>query len=124
MAKNRIAGTAFVKHDGEQLSIAGGITVSPLKNMKEGLSGLSGVAGYKETPRVPFIEVEVFNTAAFDISAIEDKEDMTVVAELANGDVWTLRNAWLEGEPDIDGAEGSVTLKFEGMEMLPTKAAA
>jgi hypothetical protein len=124
MAKNRIAGTAFVKFDGTQLSVAGSITVSPQANTKEGMAGLSGVAGYKETPRVPFIEVEAFTTASFDLGALEGKSDMTVVAELANGHVYSPRNAWLADESDIDGGEGTITIKFEGLECIKTGAAA
>ncbi|MCW8918909.1 MAG: phage tail tube protein [Gammaproteobacteria bacterium] len=113
---NRIAGTCYLKVDGEQLELSGSITCSMSGAEKEGLSGLSGVAGYKETPRVPFIEVEAYVPANFPVSTLEGMDDGTVTAELANGKTAVLSGAWLAGTVDVNGAEGTTSLKFEGLD--------
>lgn len=114
----RIAGTAYVKVDGAQYTLAGSLTVSPNSVNREGLAGLSGVAGYSETPRVPFIEGDFYTSAALSMPALQAVTNATVTAELANGKTYVLRNAWLAGEPDINAAEGTTTLRFEGIECI------
>lgn len=117
MAVEKVGGTAFVKVDGDQLALEGTLTVDSFDTEREGLSGLSGVVGYKETPRVPSIEVSAFLTSKTNLETLQKVVDGTVTAELANGKVYTLRNAWLAGAPAINGADGTMTIKFEGMKM-------
>lgn len=112
----RIAGTAYVKADGAQFSLAGTLTVSIDKAEREGLAGLSGVAGYKETPRVPFIEGEFYLTENLSLPTIEGIVNATITAELANGKTYVLRNAWSAGAREANAAEGTVTIRFEGKE--------
>lgn len=121
MSKNRIAGTAYVKVDGKQYALEGSLTVSPDPEEREGKAGLSGVAGYAETPRVPFIEGTFFATQELSLEEVRAIVDATVTAELANGKVYVLRNAWAAGARELNGAEGTVAIKFEGMECKETK---
>jgi hypothetical protein len=113
---SRIAGTAYVKVDGAQYTLAGTLTVSTDSFTREGLAGLSGVAGYKEMPRVPFIEGEFYTTPDVSLPALEAVTNATVTAELANGKTYVLRNAWSAGAREVNAAEGTFTLRFEGME--------
>lgn len=112
----RIAGVCYVKVDGGQISVAGNVTVSIMATEKEGLSGLSGVAGFKETPRVPSIEVEAHHVPEFDMASLEAMTDGTITAELANGKTAVLSGAWLAGTVDFSASDGTGTLKFEGLE--------
>jgi hypothetical protein len=111
---NRVAGVATVTVDGEALDILGTLTVSPFTVTREGVVGLGGVKGYKETPRIPSIEVEVATTSATSLATLEGVTNATVNADLANGKKYVLTEAWLSGEPDINAAEGTTTLRFEG----------
>lgn len=113
---DRIAGTCYVKVDGEQIEVAGSVTVSISMFEKEGLSGLTGVAGYKETPRIPFIEVEAYLVPGFPVTKLEKTNNATVTAELANGQVAVLSGAWLAGAIEAKAEEGTTTLKFQGLE--------
>jgi hypothetical protein len=113
---NRIAGTCFVKVGGRQLSIAGTITVSPAKVEREGKAGLSGVAGYVEKSRVPYIEVECNALPAVRLADLEAVVNETVTAELGNGRTYILRNAWLAPAIEEAAAEGTFTARFEGMD--------
>ena len=113
--KNRIAGVCFISVGGDQLELAGKILCSLDKTEKEGLAGLSGVAGYKETPRVPFIDIEVFVPAGFPMKKL-DEDELVITANLANGMNGVLSQAWVAGAKELDGAEGKMNLKFEGKE--------
>lgn len=112
---SRIAGTCYIKVDGAQYTLAGSLTVSIDSVTREGLAGLSGVAGYKESPRVPYIEGEFYATEDVSIPALQAITDATVTAELANGKTYVLRNAWRAGALELNAAEGTFTLRFEGM---------
>ena len=114
----RIAGTAYIKVDGNQYSLGGTLTVSTDLYEREGMAGLSGIAGYTEKPRVPFIECEFYNTENLSLAALQAITNATVTAELANGTTYVLRNAWTAGARELNAAEGTVTVRFEGMEGL------
>lgn len=113
-ASNRVAGVAYCYVDGVLLPLGGEITVQVWDTEKETVTGLSGPVGYKETPKVPFIQVEVITTPELNLKAFQGVRSSTVIAELANGQTWTLRNAWSTTMPEMNGAEGTTTLRFEG----------
>lgn len=111
---NRVAGTTYVYVDGALLPLGGTITVSTWDADKETVVGLSGVVGYKEKPRAPFIEVEVITDGTLDLQAFQGVRNSTITAELANGQVWVLNPAWATTAPDGNHADGTATLRFEG----------
>lgn len=111
----QIAGTAFVKADGVQFTLAGSMTVVIDEREREMLSGLGGVAGYKETLMPPKIEGEFFLTADLSMEDIGNITDATVTAELANGRTYLIRNAVATGRRELNAAEGTVQITFEGL---------
>ena len=113
MAK-RVAGICYVKADGAQFDISGGIEVPLVDVKRETVMGLAGPAGLKETALEPYVKVSAIFTAEFPISALQTGTDITVTAELANGKVYTLQGAFLKGEPSIKGEDGTVDLEFGG----------
>jgi hypothetical protein len=115
VVQKRIAGVTKVRADSIAFNLGGTVTVSPQTVMREGLVGLSGVAGYREMPRVPFIEIEVHADANFSLEVVEALTNATVQAELANGKSYILSQAWFAGESSIGAAEGVVTLRFDGV---------
>lgn len=112
---NKIAGTCYVKVNAKVMTLGGTVTVSPSSVEREGKAGLSGVVGYVEKPRVPYIEVEAMTDPATKASDYDDITDATVTAELANGRVYILRNAWSTAASEINAAEGTFTKRFEGL---------
>ena len=114
MAQNKIAGTVFLKFDGEQLQLRGDLTVTPGSIERESIVGQDAVHGFKEMPRAPFIEGNFSDGAAVSLEALLKQEDVTVQAELANGKQYILRNAWLVPSPELDTSEGQMTLRWEG----------
>ena len=110
-----IAGTAFLKVDGNQYPLKGNFTVSPSPLERNGIAGQDGVHGYSEMPRVPFIEADVSTLPEVSLETLDGTIDATVTAELINGNTYVLRNAWAKGPFDIQTAEGQFRVRFEGM---------
>jgi len=127
MSTNKIAGTAFVKYSqangqSRQLALRGNWTVSIDPDEREGIAGQDGVHGYKEMPRVPFMEGEFSTVRGFSIDELKAIKDATITTETANGNVYLLRNAWTAGAREIDTAEGQCSIRFEGLsgeELVP-----
>ena len=110
----RIAGTAYLKVDGVKYEVGDSLTVSLATVTREPVTGLSGVAGYKEIPRTPYIEAEIIYVSETDIEEIEGTTKANVQVELANGKVGLLKDAWQAGEIEVNAENGRFTVRFEG----------
>ena len=113
MAK-RVAGICYIKVDGEQLEVSGGVECPIVDVKRETFMGLAGPAGLKETALEPFIKLSAIFMPNFPLSTLQTNTEMTVTAELANGKVYTLSGAFLKGEPSVKGEDGTVDLEFGG----------
>ncbi|MDO8421566.1 MAG: phage tail tube protein [Parvibaculum sp.] len=111
----RISGTAYLKVDGAQYTLAGSLDVQPMAVKREGKVGLGGPAGYDEQPIIPYIEGEVFLDAELSLTALAAITDATVHAEMANGKNYILRNAWWAGDVVAKAADGTTSIRFEAM---------
>ncbi len=114
MAK-RVAGICYIKVDGEQLSVEGGVECPLMDVKRETVMALNGPAGYKETALAPYIKVSANLVPGFPLQKLRDGVAMTITAELANGTVYTLSDAWVNGEPSAKGDEGKTELEFGGL---------
>lgn len=113
MAK-RVAGICYIKVDGAQLEISGGVE-APITSLKrETVMGINGPAGLKETAMEPFVKVSAILTTDFPRDKLSTTTDMTVTAEFPNGTVYTLSGAFLKGEPAAKAEDGTVELEFGG----------
>ncbi len=117
----KIAGVCYLKVDSTQYALRGSLTVSPDDVEREGIAGMDGPHGFKETPRVPSISADISDTDGLSMSALLAITDATVTAELANGKVYVLRNAWTKGGHELDAGEGQISVTFEGMKCEETK---
>lgn len=113
MAK-RVAGICYIKVDGEQLEVAGGIEVPLMDVKRETVMGLAGSAGYKESAIEPFVKLSAIFTPNFPIVTLQTNTEMTITTELANGKVYTLSGAFVKGEPSAKGEDGTIDLEFGG----------
>ena len=111
----RIAGTAYVKVNGNQYDLRGSFVVSPSSVKREGVAGQDGVHGFIETPRVPFIRGELSTTAGLTVADLDAMRDETVTAELANGFNYVLRGAWTEAAHEISTGDGKVAVLWMGI---------
>jgi hypothetical protein len=110
----RIAGICFVKVDGAQFEISGDIEIPLTEYKREAVMGLSGPAGYKETALEPYVKVVALFTPDFPVTTLRTNTTLTVTAELANGVVYTLSNAFVRGEPKVKPVEGTIEVEFSG----------
>lgn len=115
MPAKRIAGICFVKVDGEQLSVEGSVECPMMDVKRETVMSMSGAAGYKETSLAPFVKVSVNLVLGFPLEKLQTNTSMTITAELANGTVYTLSDAWINGEPGVKGDDGKTELEFGGL---------
>lgn len=113
MAK-RVAGTCYIKVDGDQLEVKGGVECTVGDVTREAVVSTRGVVGFKETQRVPSTKLTAIFTEDFPMEKITEGEDMTITAEFANGKVHTLSGAFLVGESTAKGEEGETDLEFNG----------
>ncbi len=113
MAK-KVAGICFLKVDGSQIEVSGGIECPLLDVKREAVMGLSGPAGFKEMALEPFVKVSAIFTDDFPMDTVQNNTEMTITAELANGKVYTLSGAFLKGEPSVKAEDGTVELEFSG----------
>lgn len=111
----KVAGICYIKLDGQQLEVSGGVECPLMDVKREAVMSLSGVAGYKETAVKPFVKLSANFTQDFPLDMVRENTEMTVTAELANGKVYTLSSAWVEGEPGAKGDDGTIDLEFVGL---------
>lgn len=111
----RVAGTCFVTVDGQELSLSGNLSIPVNAVIREPVLGSGRIVGFRETPVQPQIAGDFVVEPAMDLKAIAEGEDMTVVARLANGMVYTLSGAFLGPQSDYAPEDGTVSLTFQGI---------
>jgi hypothetical protein len=111
----RVAGIAYVKVNGSQQPLRGSFTVSPSSTERTGIAGQDYVHGYMEVPRVPYIAGDITLTPGVLIDDLDAMVDETVTAELANGKVYVLSNAWTKSAHELNAHDGQVAVRWEGL---------
>ena len=110
----RIAGTCYFKIDGQQLSLTGGIEVPMNTTINDDVIGMAGDVDRKETHRAPYVKGTFKVPKEFPVKKVTTSDQMTITAELANGQVYVLSSAWLHGEANHNAEEGTADLEFHG----------
>lgn len=115
MANRRVGGLIFIKVDGELFQAKGEFTynVNPVK--RESVIGQDTIHGFKEEPKVLFIEGAITDSDELDLAGFQAIRDATVTLELANGKVIVLREAFYAADGDVTTSEGEIQTRFEGI---------
>src|SRR5262245_18771182 len=111
----KIGGVAYLKVDGYQYMLRGDLTITPGRFSREGIAGQDGIHGYTETPTIPKIAATITDTAGLSIDQLWNVVCSTVTAELSNGKVYILRDAWVSAVDPLNTSEGSIAVTFQGM---------
>jgi len=111
----RLAGTCYFKVDGEQLEASGKIEAPLTSVNRSTLMSTTGVAGYKEEQRTPYMKATLFVGSTFPREKLEETDDMSITTEFANGSVYTLSGAYVVGEPSYDSEAGTAEYEFNGI---------
>ncbi len=107
----KVAGTCYIKVDGEQLVISGGVEAPLTKVKRETI-----VPGYfKEEDRTPFLKVDAVKTPGFPMNKLGNGTNMTVTAEFKDGSSYVLSGAYLVDDVNVTGDDAKVSLNFEGI---------
>ena len=106
----KVAGTCYVKADGVQFVVEGGVEC-PLFGVKRE----TVVPGYyKEEDQTPYVKLTAVFTRDFPLEKLESADNMTVTAELKNGKTYVLTGAYVVGESSVKSDEGKSEIEFNG----------
>jgi hypothetical protein len=122
LCPGRIAGVAFLRVDGQQFALKGNMTLSIDPFIREGIAGMDGVHGFKETPQVPHITCDISDIGGMSLQQLRSFCNSTVTAELGNGKTYLLTGAWTAAIMDLNVTDGQVTVNFQGLrgeEIMP-----
>lgn len=109
-----LGGTFYIKVNGTLLHSAQGTMTVPLNSVtKTSQAATDGVVGYTAAVRVPFVEATFFKTADFP-DDIMDADNLTITVDFNNGQTYTLSDAWVANDTDLDGSTGQTQIRFEG----------
>jgi len=117
----KIAGTATVAINGQTFEVGGAFSWSSFTVKFEAISGMStNFAGYKETPIPAQIEFQGFDYNNFPLSNFQGMNDVTIVANLANGKVITGQDMTITDAVVADVATGEIKMRFVGPSIVET----
>lgn len=111
----RIAGLIEVAVNGTLYQAKGNFTYDLGLPQREALVGSDKTHGYKETPKVAFIEGEFTDHSDLDLAGLFSISDATVTLKLANGKTVMLSEAWYAGDGKAETEEANIKVRFEGM---------
>jgi hypothetical protein len=89
---------------------------SPGSVKRESMTSLSGVDGYSETPKAPYIAGKFRDGANVNVTAFNAQTNATVVVQLANGKRLQGHGLWNTGENEVAGVDATFDFKFEGVQ--------
>jgi hypothetical protein len=111
---NRIAGTAYLTVDGTTYTVAGDFEYDPSSVTRETLAGQSGVDGFSEKPKAGEIKATLRDMGGLSLAAINAMDDVTVVAELANGKIVIGRNMWTVDPQGAKAEDATAPVTWQG----------
>lgn len=118
----KIGGVLTFKVDGTQYAAKGNFTYNIGVPKREAVIAADGkVAGYKETPTVPFIEGEITDQYDVDLKQLTSVTDATITLDLPNGKSIILRGGCYTGEGTGNTEEGNFPVRFEGVDAEEVK---
>ena len=109
----RIAGTAFVTVNGEQIPLRGNLTISPSAVERTMLAGQDGVHGYQELPRVPYVEGDFSTIPQLLMEELDGQVNETVVVQSANGRIYSFTEAMCKAGLEPNLRDGQVRVRWE-----------
>lgn len=114
MGTKPLVGRAFVKVDGQQITLTGAPKVTPEQFIREPVQGLNSLAAFKETYQPPVLEIETIAAKDLDLEILQKGTDMAVTVELLDKRQYSMTGVCLVEVVEIDLDEGKVNLKFVG----------
>jgi hypothetical protein len=110
----KVAGTCFIRVNGDTLSLRGNLTVSLGGVECESVVGIDQYHGLMEKPRASYIEADITFTEELDMKNLEGLRDVTVQVDLINGWTGVLYQANQVKAFEYTAEDGKFTVRFEG----------
>tara|TARA_R110001583_G_scaffold15059_2_gene62469 strand:+ start:29277 stop:29639 length:363 start_codon:yes stop_codon:yes gene_type:complete len=87
---------------------------------KDPVMGDNGVLGHTEKfESAPNIKCTLVDTIQTDVTALENFVNGTVLLETNNGKKYTLTDAWVGNELELNTEDGTLPVEFYGTELIP-----
>lgn len=118
-----VGGVCYLFVNGDQWPLRGNFTIGPSRLERTGVAGQDAVHGFTEMPVVPYMEGDITTEPNMEWDVIDDYTDVSVQANLVNGQSFVLRNAWVARRIEINTREGQTRIRFEGMDCVEIPAA-
>lgn len=110
----RLAGVTAATIDGTAYDLVSDAMWSPSTRKRETLTGMDRVHGYKETVVPGFIAMKLRDNGARAALTFQGMISVTVTMALANGKVVSGAGMWNVEAIEVDAAEGTFAVRFEG----------
>ena len=110
----RIEGICYLKIDGEQAQLKGGIEAPFNKVKREAVMGVAGLVGFKESPVTAYIKVQVAALPAGMLDKLRNSTSLSVYAEFPDGSNYTLKGAFLAGDAVRKTEDSGIDVEFNG----------
>lgn len=109
-----LAGIAYLSIDGTPYQVAGGAKYDVSTVSREGLVGMDGPHGFKETPKFGSISVSLRDSGGLSVAALNAMTSVTVVLQLANGKTIMGGACFTADAQEVDAAEATLEVKWLG----------
>lgn len=106
----KVAGTVYIKADGVQFTVTGGVEVPLSDKKRESIAP----GCYKEEDLVPYVKATVVDTPDLPIKQIMTATDQTITVEFGNGRVYVLSGGYVVDEPSAKGDDGAIDIQWDG----------
>ncbi|AKM29262.1 phage tail protein [Pandoraea faecigallinarum] len=117
---NRLAGTASITVDGTNYLLVGDFEYNPSSVTRETLSGQDGVHGFSEKKRPGSISASLRDAGNLTVADLNAMDNVTVVAQLANGKTIIGRNMWTVEDQTVKSTDATIEVKWEGPQVSET----
>lgn len=109
----RVGGIIEVKVDGNVYRAKGSWTFDLGVPQREAVVGSDRVHGFKEEPKVAFVEGVITDGADVSLETLHQITGATVILQLANGKTIVFREAYYAGDGQVTTEEGEANVRFE-----------
>lgn len=120
----RLAGITGLSVDGVAYMVVSDVTWSPARWKRETLTGLDSVHGFSEVPIAGYIEATIRDSGAMTVGDWNEMRCVEVQVQLANGKIVAGSNLWNTSALEVRAAEATFQVRFDGIDVSETTAAA
>lgn len=106
----KVAGTVYVKVDGGQATVTGGVECPLSAKKRETVAP----GFFKEEDLPAYVKLTCVDDPDLPIKQIMAATDSTVTVEYGNGRVYVLSGAYVVGEPSAKADDGTIDFEWNG----------